>query len=150
MLDDDIMDKKDVIPSIQYVPALINMFTNPYSKKVLLIYLFVILDIPCVNRILITNQKLKSSLKLHTIISTYKNDTTFVSYMAGTFVVNKRFYNKQKNVEYKKRMFRIFMKVVVFVNRWFYDMIDIRYAPGGPGYFEALNDFNFHMNALSC
>ena len=47
-------------------------------------------------------------------------------------------------------MFKIYIKVILFTNKckWFYDMIDVRYAPGAKGYIEAFNYFNLQMNSF--
>ncbi len=115
------------------------------SKKVLYIYLMVIIDFILINNISLLSEK---SMILENIIITYQDDIPYIKYINENFVNGKRFFSIKKNFEYKRRMFKIYMKVVVFANKWFYDMIDVRYAPGGTGYIEAFKDFNLQMDSL--
>ena len=65
----------------------------------------------------------------------------FREYMLNNFVVNKRFLSIKKNLDYKKRTFRLYMRTMVLCNKWYVDTIEKRYTPGGNGAIEAENHF---------
>jgi len=61
--------------------------------------------------------------------------------MLNNFITNKRFLSIKKNSQYRKRIFRIYMKTVVMCHKWYNDTIEKRYAPEGIGAIEAKNRF---------
>jgi hypothetical protein len=65
----------------------------------------------------------------------------FNDYMKSNIVVGKRFYFVEKNDEYRKKVFRTYVKTMTIANRWFNDMIEERYSPSGRGQTEAKKSF---------
>jgi hypothetical protein len=62
--------------------------------------------------------------------------------MKSEIVVGKRFYFVKKNDEYRKDVFKSYLKTMTIANRWFNDMIEERYSPSGNGVIEAKKSFD--------
>ena len=60
-----------------------------------------------------------------------------LEYLINNFTVNKRFLSIEKNSEYRKRIFRIYMKTMVICRKWYDNILEKRYAPDGNGAIEA-------------
>ena len=79
------------------------------------------------------------------ILSFYILDETttpqFVKYISNNFEPNKRFLSRKKNKEYIKKITRIYILTIVFINKWFYSTLERLYKPGGRGYIEVKTDF---------
>ena len=79
----------------------------------------------------------------------YKNThPEFLEYMSSNFRINKRYLSVKKNSEYKKRVFRIYMKTMVVCHNWYGNTLEKRYAPEGDGAVEAQKHFSELLNYL--
>ena len=113
-------------------------------KLILIIYIYILLDTQPVIDLLLSNVRFKTAVmqKLTEIYEyqPYQN-TRFLRYMLSNFTINKRFLSIEKNSEYKKRMFRNYMKIMVMCDKWYDNTLEKRYAPEGNGAIEAKNHF---------
>ena len=69
--------------------------------------------------------------------------------MLNKFVSGKRFLSIKKNLEYKTRMFRIYMKSLVICKKWYEHTIEKRYSPGGNGAIDAEKNFTYLVTCHS-
>lgn len=137
-------DKNSLINHVKFVLNQMN-YCKTYIKELLAIYIYQILDTQQSIDILLSNKKFKTAvIRKFTEITECPDDgicEQFREYMLNNFVINKRFLSVKRNTDYKKRMFRIYMRTIVICNKWHYDILEKRYAPGGNGAIEAENHF---------
>jgi hypothetical protein len=115
-------------------------------KEILVIYIYVLLDTQPVIDLILSHARFKSvvmqKLTEITNYTEYQNtNPQLLEYLINNFTVNKRFLSIKKNSEYKKRIFRIYMKTFVMCNNWYDNTLEKRYAPEGNGAIEAKNHF---------
>jgi hypothetical protein len=115
-------------------------------KEILVIYIYVFLDKQPVIDLLLSHQRFKTVVmqKLTEITNYTEYRITkpqLLEYLINNFTVNKRFLSIKKNSEYRKRIFRNYMKTMVMCNKWYDNILEKRYAPDGNGAIEAKNHF---------
>lgn len=133
---------------IDHIKLVLNYIDN-YGidvKKILIIYIYTLLDTQPVIDLILSHAPFKSVViqKLTDITNyqEYQNrHPEFLEYMINNFTNNKRFFSIKKNSEYKKRIFRIYMKTMVMCHKWYDNTLEKRYAPDGNGSIEAKNHF---------
>jgi len=117
-----------------------------FVKELLIIYIYVFLDTQPVIDLILSYVPFKTVVmqKLTDIINYQEYQIThpeFMEYMLSNFTINKRFVSIKKNSEYKKRMFRIYMKTMIICRKWYDNILEKRYTPDGNGAIEAKNHF---------
>lgn len=134
----------EVVESFHYV---MNKFIESYDKKVrqlIIVYMFIYLDTSKCIKYLFQDLRFKKILD-EKILSFYILDETttpqFVKYISNNFEPNKRFLSKNKNKQYIKKMTRIYILTILFINKWFSSTLERLYKPGGKGYIDAKDDF---------
>lgn len=92
--------------------------------------------------VLLNNEKFKKAAdeKLKELMLLSSNNA-FINYMRCTFQSGKRFLSFQRNREYRKRVFRLYIKTLFLTNKWFNETIEKRYSPFGIGAIEAKESF---------
>jgi hypothetical protein len=115
-------------------------------KELLIIYIYVFLDKQPVIDLLLSRQRFKSAVMQRLIdITNYQEyqitNPQLLEYLINNFTVNKRFLSIKKNSEYRKRIFRNYMKTMVMCLKWYDNILEKRYAPDGNGAIEAKNHF---------
>jgi hypothetical protein len=138
-------NKNDLINHLLFVLNDINDYEE-LVKEILIIYIYVFLDTQPVIDLLLCNVRFKSVVmqKLTEIINYHEYQNTnsqLLEYLINNFTVNKRFLSIKKNSEYRKRIFRIYMKTMVICRKWYDNIVEKRYAPDGNGAIEAKNHF---------
>ena len=118
-----------------------------HVKELLIIYIYVFLDTQPVIDLILSNKSFKSVvMQKLTDITNYQEylntNPQLLEYLINNFTVNKRFLSIKKNSEYRKKVFRNYMKTVVICHKWYDNIIEKRYAPDGNGSIEAKNHFN--------
>jgi hypothetical protein len=122
-----------------------------HVKELLIIYIYVLLDVQPVIDLILSHQPFKTAVmqKLTEITNYQEYQNTnpqLLEYLINNFTVNKRFLSIKKNSEYKKRIFRNYMKTLVMCNKWYDNILEKRYAPDGNGAIEAKNHFTECVN----
>jgi hypothetical protein len=119
--------------------------------ELLFIYLFKCIDTSSGYKYMLSNNKFKTTLykKINDLCENVNASKVFKKYMLNNFIIGKRFLSIQKNNEYKTRIFRLYMKTLVFVNKWYKNIIETRYAPGGNGVIEAHKNFLISVAKIS-
>jgi hypothetical protein len=115
-------------------------------KEILVIYIYVLLDAQPVIDLILSHARFKivvmQKLTEITNYQEYQNtNPQLLEYLINNFTVNKRFLSIKKNSEYKKRIFRNYMKTLVICHKWYDNILEKRYAPEGNGAIEAKNHF---------
>lgn len=117
-----------------------------HVKELLIIYIYVFLDTQPVVDLILSHKPFKTVvMQKLTDITNYQEylntNPQLLEYLINNFTVNKRFLSIKKNSEYRKRTFRIYMKIMVMCNKWYDNTLEKRYAPDGNGAIEAKNHF---------
>lgn len=132
------------IVAFNYVMSKINESYDIKAREILIVYLFMILDSPQFVKYTIEKIRFKKVLD-EKIISFYvlneRSSPQFVKYIFKNFEPNKRFISRKKNKEYIKKMTRVYILTIVFINKWFSSTLERLYKPGGKGYIEVKADF---------
>ena len=115
-------------------------------KELLIIYIYVFLDKQPVINLLLSHQRFKTAVMQRLIdITNYQEyqitNPQLLEYLINNFTVNKRFLSIKKNSEYRKRIFRNYMKTMLICHKWYDNILEKRYAPDGNGAIEARNHF---------
>lgn len=139
-MEDLVMNFKSVFGMLEYDE------TTKETKELRIMYIYIILDSPAVIKHLLSpHEKFKKVVygKIEEFSSSDNENGSleFKKYVSENFVTNRRFLSVKKNSEYKKRVFRMYMKTMVLCNKWFNDTMEKRYAPGGNGAVEAEKRF---------
>lgn len=122
-------------------------FDELHSKKIkeiFIIYIFIFLDTSQSIKHLISCFALKESFNSKIIYFSQKingSSPQFTKYIINNFEPNKRFASIKKNKAYRKKMIRIYILTVVFINKWYLSTIEKLYKPGGKEYINIKNDF---------
>ena len=138
---------------VHYVSFVLDSINNHdlHVKEILVIYIYVFLDTQPAIDLLLCNIKFKTTvMKKFTDIIEYQNtNPQFLEYMLSNFTTNKRFLSIKKNSQYRKRIFRIYMKTLVICHKWYNYTLEKRYSPEGNGAIEAKNNFIFLFKIYS-
>jgi hypothetical protein len=115
-------------------------------KEILIIYIYVFLDKQPVIDLLLSHQRFKTAVmqRLIDMINYQEYQITnpqLLEYLINNFTANKRFLSIKKNSEYRKRIFRNYMKIMVICRKWYDNTLEKRYAPDGNGAIEAKKHF---------
>jgi hypothetical protein len=147
---------KDKYPySDKYYPCLSNLqyiqgVASQYKNIVFYLLLFLLADTKYYNNFFTLNKQLKklfdknyntinSMFKRPNMIGfDYKNQNIIKKYIKDNIDVNKRFYIKINNARHK---LSVYFKFIGKLMTYYYYIIDIRYKPGGTGYFHAKENF---------
>ena len=122
-----------------------------HVKELLVVYIYVLLDTQPVIDLILSYARFKIAVmqKLTEITNyqAYQNtNPQLLEYLINNFTVNKRFLSIEKNSEYRKRIFRIYMKTMVICRKWYDNTLEKRYAPEGNGAIEAKTHFTECVN----
>ena len=134
---------------ILHIKSVLNQIDDygKYVKELLVIYIYTFLDKqPVIDLLLSQHERFKSVvMQKMTEITNYaeyqNTNPQLLEYLINNFTVNKRFLSIKKNSEYRKRIFRNYMKTVVMCHNWYDNILEKRYAPEGNGAIEAKNHF---------
>ena len=142
-------DKNILINHVKFVLDQTN-YCKTYIKELLTIYIYRFLDTQQSIDMLLSNEKFKTVvISKFTEMTEYPDGCEqFREYMLNNFVINKRFLSVKRNTDYKKRMFRIYMRTIVLCNKWYDDTLEKRYTPGGNGAIEAKNHFEYLSSTI--
>ncbi len=142
-------DKKSLINHVKFVLNTMEEYKT-YIKELLAVYVYLLLDTQQSIDMLLSNKKFKTVVitKFTEITEYLDGSEQFREYMLNNFVMNKRFLSIKRNSDYKKRMFRIYMRTLVLCNKWHDDMIEKRYTPGGNGAVEAEKHFEYLSSTI--
>jgi hypothetical protein len=148
--DSYLIDNKEKLISIcSNIVDIYSLYDNK-ARELLIIFLYIFLDTPLVRKHLLSDVRFKNvvNIKLQTFDENPIASYRFKKYLMDNFVISKRFLSIKKNKEYRTKYFRIYMKVVVTANKWFNNMIEKRYSPGGLGAVEARENFRQNVKYL--
>lgn len=125
-----------------------------HVKELLIIYIYILLDTQPVIDLILSHAPFKTVVmqKLTEIINyqEYRNThPEFLEYILRNFTYNKRFLSIKKNSEYRKRIFRNYMKTIVMCHKWYDNTLEKRYAPEGIGAIEAKNHFRYLLGSIT-
>jgi len=137
-------DKKSLINHVKFVLNTMEEYKT-YIKELLAVYVYLLLDTQQSIDMLLSNKKFKTAvITKFTEITEYPDGSEqFREYMLNNFIMNKRFLSIKRNSDYKKRMFRIYMRTLVLCSKWHDHTIEKRYTPGGNGAIEAEKHFEY-------
>ena len=118
-----------------------------YVKELLIIYIYTLFDTQAVIDLILSSVPFKTAImkKLTDITNfqEYRNtNPQLLEYLTNNFIVNKGFLSIKKNSDYRKRMLRIYMKIMVIYLKLYDNILEKRYAPDGIGAIESKNHFN--------
>lgn len=142
---DGFYDIKDLLEIFSKIFELYYIYKNKKQlDELFFIYIYTLLDTPQVMKYTSSSDKFRKTMnsKLDEFMKSTTCSKMFMKYIKNNFIMNKRFVSIKKNTEYKKRIFRIYMKTMVLCNRWFNDTMEKRYSPGGIGAIEAKNSYD--------
>jgi hypothetical protein len=139
---------------IKHIKSVLNQIDDygKVVKELLVIYIYTFLDKqPVIDLLLSQCERFKTvvmqKLTEITNYAEYQNtNPQLLEYLLNNFTINKRFLSIKKNSEYKKKVFRIYMKTLVMCHKWYDNTLEKRYAPEGNGAIEAKNHFTEMLN----
>jgi hypothetical protein len=137
--------KKHLIKHVKLVLERMDDY-GKFVKELLIIYIYIFLDKQSVIDLILSYAPFKTVvMQKLTDITNYQEylitNPQLLEYLIQNFTMNKRFLSIKKNLEYRKRIFRIYMKTMVICRKWYDNILEKRYAPGGNGAIEAKNHF---------
>lgn len=145
LIEDTPNKKNSLINDLRFVLDTMDDF-GLGAKEILFIYVYLLLDTRPVIDLILSHVPFKTCViqKLTEIIKhgDYKNTRPeFYQYVLCNFTTDKRFFLIKKNREYRKKIFRIYMKTNIVCYKWYSDIIEKRYSPEGVGAIEAKTHF---------
>ena len=115
------------------------------KKHLIIVLLFLYLDLPGVHEIMMKHSEKFmriSRKKFEELFCSNHVELSLSNFIHEHFELNKRFFTKRMNKQYKIRIFRGFMFSLSAFWKLHVYTIHKRYQPGGIGYYEAKNEFD--------
>ena len=135
------------IEIIHYIRSLFTIIDNMQveHRDIILIYMFIFLDTESSQTYIMNNAEFKNIAdnKMLEFLNSIEIEQYFLKkYLKDNFVTGKRFFSINKNKEYIRRTFRLYILYSIRLMKILDETLMKSYAPGGAGFNRAFMNFS--------